>query len=57
MKILGALFIILLILLFGYSSQLEYEAVKKYYPGMTYIEYLSLQDKLKIISGPGRNDE
>lgn len=40
---------IFLLLVFGYlCTQAEYQAVKKFYPDLTFFEYFLLGDKIRI---------
>lgn len=41
--------IVLLFILVGASEHAKYKIVQKYYPNMTYVEYVLLEDKLRIL--------
>lgn len=40
--------IVILFILVGYVSYLEYIQTKKHFPGMTYSEYVLIEDKIRI---------
>lgn len=47
-KTLFTLIIALLIVLWWFTFNAEYEAVRRYYPGLTKWEYFFLGDKIRI---------
>ena len=47
--------IIIFILIGVWFCHFQYQAVKRFYPDLTFIEYLILEDKLRITPG-GWND-
>jgi hypothetical protein len=44
----GIIFFIFIVFTIYISSLMQFEAVKKHYPNMTFLEYLILEDKLRI---------